>query len=77
MTLTDAVNKPKFHHHWLPDEILVERNFDENVTKQLEQMGYKVTARGTIGRTDAIMILNDKTIEAVGDNRGEDAAAGY
>jgi gamma-glutamyltranspeptidase/glutathione hydrolase len=77
MTLTDAVNKPKFHHQWLPDEILVERNFDENVTKQLEQMGYKVTARGTIGRTDAIMILNDKTIEAVGDNRGEDAAAGY
>lgn len=77
MTLSDAVNKPKFHHQWLPDEIFVEENFDENVIKQLEQMGYKINARGTIGRTDAIMVMPDKTIEAVGDHRGDDAAAGY
>ena len=45
MTLADAVNKPKFHHQWLPDEISVERDFDKNVIKQLEKMGYKVTGR--------------------------------
>ena len=26
MTTTDAVNQPKFHHQWLPDEVYVEKN---------------------------------------------------
>ena len=75
--MQQAVTSKRFHHQWLPDEIFVEKNFAENVVKQLEQMGYKINARGTIGRTDAIMVMPDKTIEAVGDHRGDDAAAGY
>ena len=39
-------------------------------------MGYKITNRGNIGRTELIMIKNKKII-AVGDKRGEDAAEGY
>ncbi len=77
MTAEDAVNKPKFHHQWLPDEIFVEKGFDENVINELKQMGYKITTRDAIGRTEVIMVMPDKTIKAVGDNRGDDAAAGY
>jgi gamma-glutamyltranspeptidase/glutathione hydrolase len=73
----DAVNKPKFHHQWLPDEIFIEKGFDENVIAQLEKLGYKVTMRGEIGRTEVIMAMPDKSIQAVGDHRGDDAAAGY
>ncbi len=77
MTPQDAVNKPKFHHQWLPDEIFVENGFDENVISQLEEMGYKISKRGEIGRTEVIMVMPDKTIEAIGDHRGDDSAAGY
>jgi gamma-glutamyltranspeptidase/glutathione hydrolase len=77
MTARDAVNKPKFHHQWLPDEIFVEKDFDKNVIAQLEEMGYKVTRREAIGRTELIMVRHDRTIEAVGDHRGDDAAEGY
>ncbi|MEO8763483.1 MAG: gamma-glutamyltransferase [Ginsengibacter sp.] len=77
MTPQDAVNRPKFHHQWLPDEIYVEKGFDEKVVLQLEKMGYKVTTRSEIGRTEVIMIMPDKTIQAVGDHRGDDSAAGY
>ncbi len=77
MTTEDAVNKPKFHHQWLPDEIYVEKNFPQEVRAQLEQMGYKIVERGEIGRTEVIKILPGGKIEAVGDNRGEDAAEGY
>ena len=77
MTPQDAVNKPKFHHQWLPDEIFVEKGFDKNVILKLEKMGYKITERDQIGRTEVIMIMPDKTIDAVGDHRGDDAAAGY
>jgi gamma-glutamyltranspeptidase/glutathione hydrolase len=76
MTPEDAVNFPKFHHQWLPDEIFVERDFDKNVIEKLKAIGYKVTVRGSIGRTEVIM-AKGKTIIAVADHRGDDGAAGY
>ena len=72
----DAVNFPKFHQQWLPDVIFVEKDFDKNVVAQLEAMGYKIEQRSSIGRTEVIMV-NDKTINAVADHRGDDGAAGY
>ncbi len=76
MSAEDAVNKPKFHHQWLPDQLFVEKDFDETVKKQLEAMGYKIITRGQIGRTEVIQIKG-KQIIAVGDKRGDDAAEGY
>jgi gamma-glutamyltranspeptidase/glutathione hydrolase len=72
----DAVNFPKFHQQWLPDVIYVERDFNKDVVAQLEAMGYKIEERGSIGRTEVIMI-KDGTIIAVADKRGDDGAAGY
>ena len=77
MNAFDAVNKPKFHHQWLPDVIYVEPDFSPSVRSELEKMGYKVSSRGQIGRTEVIRILPDGRIEAVGDKRGDDHAAGY
>jgi gamma-glutamyltranspeptidase / glutathione hydrolase len=77
MTPRDAVNKPKFHHQWLPDEIYVEKGFDTGVISQLQKMGYTITEKDGIGRTEVIMVMPDKTIQAVGDHRGDDAADGY
>ena len=77
MNAFDAVNKPKFHHQWLPDVIYVEPDFSSAVRTELEKMGYKVTSRGQIGRTEVIRIMPDGKIEAVGDKRGDDHAAGY
>ena len=77
MNADDAVNKPKFHHQWLPDLIFVEQDFPQEVRLQLEKMGYKISSRGQIGRTEVIRILPDGTIEAVADKRGDDHASGY
>lgn len=77
MSPEDAVNKPKFHHQWLPDMIFVEKDFPMDVRGQLTQMGYKITQREAIGRTELIQILPDGKIIAVGDKRGDDTAEGY
>jgi gamma-glutamyltranspeptidase/glutathione hydrolase len=61
MSPEDAVNKPKFHHQWWPDEIKVENDFDTATLQQLEAMGYKVVKRGAIGRTELIEIKPGKT----------------
>jgi gamma-glutamyltranspeptidase / glutathione hydrolase len=77
MTASDAVNKPKFHHQWLPDILYVEKEFSPGVTAQLRKMGYTVQEREPIGRTEMILIRPGGNIEAVADHRGDDDAEGY
>ncbi|MES2373566.1 MAG: gamma-glutamyltransferase [Bacteroidota bacterium] len=77
MNADDAVNKPKFHHQWLPDEVSVERDFDIETKKQLQAMGYKIVERGGIGRTEAIRVLSNGKRETVADKRGDDSVAGF
>jgi gamma-glutamyltranspeptidase/glutathione hydrolase len=77
MSAEEAVNRPKFHHQWLPDQIDVEKAFPETVRAALLKMGYKLNERGAIGRTEVIRVLPDGRFEAVADGRGEDGAEGY
>ena len=80
MTVKDAVDKPKFHHQWLPDLILVEPGIDMVAINKLKAMGYAFREVQAIGRTEVIridQIPDGKRITAVGDRRGDDAVAGY
>jgi gamma-glutamyltranspeptidase/glutathione hydrolase len=77
MTADDAINKPKFHHQWLPDEVMAEKDFDADVKKQLQAMGYKMSERAGIGRTEAIRILKNGKRETAADKRGDDSVAGF
>lgn len=77
MSTEDAVDKPKFHHQWLPDEVDLERGFPDSTRDELIKLGYKIELWGSIGRTELIRIFPGGRIEAVADNRGEDAAEGY
>ncbi len=74
----DAVNKPKFHHQWLPDLIDVEKTFPPTIITNLEQMGYTVRQRLPIGRTELIVKNpSGKKITAIADSRGDDDAEGF
>jgi gamma-glutamyltranspeptidase / glutathione hydrolase len=77
MNATDAVNKPKFHHQWLPDIVFAEKTFNAGVIKELEKMGYEIKMRNAIGRTEVIKIIGKNKIEIAADSRGDDDAEGY
>jgi gamma-glutamyltranspeptidase/glutathione hydrolase len=77
MTLDDAINKPKFHHQHLPDEIAIEPLFPLETRRKLEEMGYKFSIRKAIGRTEIIRINTNSKIEVAADKRGDDCVAGY
>jgi gamma-glutamyltranspeptidase/glutathione hydrolase len=81
LSIEDAVNKPKFHHQWQPDVIAVEDGFPQDVQEKLKQMGYTLSRRGQIGRTEVIRITGKRArkrhFEAVGDIRGDDHAEAY
>lgn len=76
--LQDAVQKPRFHHQWLPDQIFHEENtFNESTQKNLKDLGHKLQKRGNIGLVDAIIVLPDGKLEGAADYRYYDSASGY
>lgn len=77
LSISDAVNLPKFHHQWLPDRIDVESNFPDSTITALKKMGYSIFNRQSIGRTEVIKVLDNGKFEAVADRRGDDSAEGY
>jgi gamma-glutamyltranspeptidase/glutathione hydrolase len=78
MNLKEAVDAPRFHHQWLPDNIAIEEgHFDTITIKYLEDMGHIFVSRGSIGRVDAIRVIENGRLEGGADRRGDDSAAGY
>ena len=80
LSASDAVNKPRFHHQWLPDQIQVEKDFPRNTREKLIEMGYVIKERSNYGRTELLQITyskKGKKISAVADKRGDDDARGY
>ena len=53
----EAVDAPRIHHQWLPDEVYAEPNaLSPDTVKLLEQMGYKVTVQTPWGATELIAL---------------------
>ncbi len=77
MTVSEAVNAPRFHHQWLPDVIMHEsKAIPEESRKKLTAMGHTLKERGAIGRVEAITIKNG-VIQGAADVRGDDDAKGF
>ena len=73
-----AINAPRFHHQWLPDMVLMEKDFPASLETALNAEGYQTHRRGHIGLVNAIGI-DAKTGERLGaaDPRDKGAAVGY
>ncbi len=73
-----AVNSKRFHHQWLPDQVYVEKDAIDSVTrKKLEQKGYKIIQGGPSGRVDAILKTKWGYYEGGADPRGDDTKLGW
>ncbi|HKI10903.1 MAG TPA: gamma-glutamyltransferase family protein [Candidatus Acidoferrum sp.] len=78
MDAQSAINAPRFHHQWLPDEIQMEKVFSPEMEEQMKSRGHTVKRRGQIGLVNAIGI-DARTGERCGaaDPRDAGSAVGY
>lgn len=57
MTIREAVDAPRVHLQWIPDELRIEKNgLSADTIAKLTAMGYKVQVRGNMGDVNAIMV---------------------
>lgn len=79
MNLEDAVNAGRFHHQWLPDEIMIEEGtLKKDIIDQLKELGHKISEKKTMAVIKAIQVMPDGKLHGVGDKRNpDDDVAGF
>ena len=69
-TLQAAVNRPRIHHQWLPDQIEIELDALSPETQEaLRQRGHTVVVDPTTAKVHAVRLLPDGSVEAAADPR--------
>jgi gamma-glutamyltranspeptidase/glutathione hydrolase len=78
LDIQEAVNAPRFHHQWLPDQILVEDRLSPDTMNVLHSKGHELEVRHFWGGSECIMV-DPKTGERLGasDGRNNGKAVGY
>jgi len=78
LDIQEAVNAPRFHHQWLPDEIFVEDRLSPDTMNVLRSKGHQLKVGHFWGDGECIMI-DPKTGERLGasDGRNNGKAVGY
>ena len=77
--IQEAVDKPRFHHLWLPDKIYYEDGIiNDKIRENLENNGFILNNQNsTIGRVDAIHVDENDFLFGGADKRGDDKSVGY
>jgi gamma-glutamyltranspeptidase / glutathione hydrolase len=78
-TIQEAIDAPRFHHQWLPDELRMEPfGFAADVTAALEARGHKVVTRNFMGDAEGILIEPKSNVRlGASDPRADGVTAGY
>lgn len=78
MNIQSAVNAPRMHHQWLPDEIRIEQGVSPDTIRLLEQRGHSVVSGSAMGAIQSILIDEHGVRHGAADpRRSTSSAMGY
>ena len=78
MNMQQAVEFPRFHHQWLPEQTRFEPNrFSEDQLFRLKAKGYEFSPTSAIGLVEGILILPSGKRQGGADSRGDDTVSAY
>lgn len=73
--VAEALRAPRLHHQWSPDRLVLERNWEPAIVKQLKSFGHRTLQPEGVGVAQAIERLPDGRFRAAGDPRVSEATA--
>jgi gamma-glutamyltranspeptidase/glutathione hydrolase len=77
MNAQEAVDQPRIHHQWMPDEIRLERGISPDTIELLRSMGHKVVESKSYIAEVAAIVSRDGWLEGAPDGRVEATAKGH
>jgi gamma-glutamyltranspeptidase/glutathione hydrolase len=78
MSIQEALDAPRIHHQWLPDELVYERRaLAPDVTAGLRGRGHKLSEHGPIAEVEPIGLDAAGRYTGASDPRAEAVALGY
>ncbi len=78
MNAREAISAPRFHHQWLPDEILTEtRALSPDTEHILTERGHTIHKTPSLSRIHLVWVEEDGLIYGEPDPRGNGVKAGY
>ncbi len=77
MGLAEAVQAPRIHHQWLPDEVMVEASIPAAAVKALEARGHRITVRQPFTSANSILVRPEGLVGAADTRTRGALAAGY
>ncbi|MDG9666706.1 gamma-glutamyltransferase [Hahella sp. CR1] len=75
LNIQAAVNAPRIHHQWSPDEIRVEEGLSPDTVKLLEGMGHAVNQKAAMGASQSILIDENGVFFGAADPRRSTSSA--
>ena len=80
MNIQEAVNAPRLHNQWLPDNIKLEKiRFSPDTIRALEHMGHKIDTSEKFWGDAECIAIDEQTGERLGasDGRNNGRAMGF
>ncbi|WP_330203366.1 gamma-glutamyltransferase [Cyanobacterium sp. Dongsha4] len=72
LNIAEATVSPRFHHQWLPDELLLEKGINQDTRQILAEKGHNLKDSRAMGSTQSIM-KQDKFLYGFSDPRRREA----
>jgi len=76
MTVREAIEAPRVHHQWVPEQLFYEAGVAADVTSNLESRGHQTTTTEGLGAVQAI-VVNGELLTGASDPRKGGSPAGY
>jgi gamma-glutamyltranspeptidase/glutathione hydrolase len=77
MSIAEAVQAPRIHHQWLPDEAMIEATYPETIARALIARGHTVRIWPPFTSTPSIMMTQDGIVGAADTRTRGALAVGY
>jgi gamma-glutamyltranspeptidase/glutathione hydrolase len=76
LSLPETIERPRLHHQWLPDKLVMEKNFDGAIRTELSRMGHSIEEIGNVAIVQGIGRHTGGILIGVSDPRVPGKAAG-